>query len=173
MKTELAPDDETTRLHSSLVPHTFQQSFRITASASDVWHWLNDPHTFIDSQVPPYRVEFLPQRFEVGVHNNHHGPGLNLPAVITAMDKPNYREMQYLYGSYVLSLRCIRPTKLGFSLHAEAEGITLLTLELCSWVHPWVYRVWSIAQSIFWGLFGMGLNRQIRRHSMGRKHGDG
>ena len=173
MKTELAPDDETIRLHSSLASHTFQRSFRVTASASAVWYWLNDPHTFIDSQVPPYRVEFLPKRFEVGVHTNHHGPGLNLPAVITAMDNHTYREMKYLYGSYVLSLRCIRPARLIFSLEVETEDITRLNLELHSWVHPWISRIWSVAQSIFWGLFGAGLNRQIRRHSKRKKHGNG
>jgi len=144
--------------------HTFTLDFSVDSSVKDVWRWLNDPRTFIDGQLPPYRVEFLPERFEVGVINNHHGPGLNLPAVITVMDAPKYREMQYLYGSYVASLRLIRPTALKFWLEEPSVNTCILRVELASWVHPWMASVWTIGQSFFWRLFGVSISRQVAAH---------
>ena len=149
----------------SLIRHSFQRVFSVNSNTDDVWRWINDPRTFIDAQLPPYRVEFIPERFEVGVLNNHHGPGLNLPAVITVMQEPEYREMRYLYGSYVISPRIIRPTLIQFWLDPTNDGATQLRLVLQSWVHPWVSGLWTAFQKLFWCAFALTINRDVARHA--------
>ena len=148
-----------------MMSHSFAMRFNLRSPVRDVWRWLNDPRTFIDGQLPPYRVEFLPERFEVGVLNNHHGPSLNLPAIISVMEEPQYREMRYLYGSYIGSIRLIRPTTLKFWLEKTSTHESILKVELISWVHPWVSRIWTIGQAIFWRLFGYAINRQVASHT--------
>ena len=130
---------------------------------SAVWDWLNRMETFTKSQVFPYRVEFVEQNgapeFCVGTYNNHHGPLLNLPAMITVMDKPHYREMQYLYGSYVLTFRWIRPTALKFTLK-EAGEKTEVTVELLAQTKPFIKGIWEWFNRLFWKkLFGWSLRR--------------
>ena len=144
--------------------HSYQRSFTVEYPIENVWYWLNDPQTFINSQFPPYRVEFMQDTFEVGVLNNHHGPGLNLPAVITVMEAPVLRDMQYLYGSYVISLRMIRPTFIRFELQSIDAGRTDIQLTLSSWVHPLLYRLWTMAQSLFWRGFGWSATAGVRAH---------
>ena len=149
----------------ALIKHSFQRSFLVNSDTLDVWRWINNPRTFIDAQLPPYRVEFVPERFEVGVLNNHHGPGLNLPAVITVMEEPKYREMRYLYGSYVISPRIIRPTLIQFWLKPTDNGATQLRLVLQSWVHPWLSGPWTAFQKLFWCGFSLTINRGVARHA--------
>ncbi|MEE2904347.1 MAG: hypothetical protein VYC39_18605 [Myxococcota bacterium] len=151
-----------------LVSADFHHKFQVKAAKHEVWAWLNDPRTFIDKQPPPYRVEFIPEKFDVGVFNNHHGPFLNLPAVITAMEGNDYREMRYLYGSFVLGLRLIRPTAIKFWLVHTHEGGTELQLALESLVHPWIRTPWLFAQKIFWKSFGATIERGIQQRSKER-----
>lgn len=136
--------------------HTFDRSFRVNRPIYTVWAWLNRTETFTQGQIPPYRVEFIPDRFEVGVLTSHHGPGLNFSGVITTMDAPHYRELQYFYGSYALSLRWIRPTGLEFWLEAHGEE-TVVKLRVTSWVRAGLSRLWSFGQRLFWPVFGLAL----------------
>ena len=83
----------------------------------------------------PCRI--LTGAFRVGVLNNHHGPSLNLPAQSPRWKNRN-TEKWYLYGSYIGSIRLIRPTTLKFWLETTSMQ-SILKIELISWVHPWVY----------------------------------
>jgi hypothetical protein len=65
-----------------LVDHAFEKTFFVGRPIGRVWAWLNDPATFVDGQVWPYRVEFVDGGFEPGVLNVHHGPFLNAAGVI-------------------------------------------------------------------------------------------
>ena len=61
------------------VAHVFEHRWTIGRPRAAVWEWLCDPATFIDGQIPPYRVEFLSGAtgstgFEPGVYNAHVGP---------------------------------------------------------------------------------------------------
>ena len=67
--------------------HEFTKSYETPYQESEIWKWLNDPKTFIDTQIWPFRVEFIRNEhqkhdFEEGVLNSHHGPGLSLAGKI-------------------------------------------------------------------------------------------
>ena len=121
-----------------------------------VWHYLNRIDTFTKGQIPPYRVEFLPKKgettpsFSVGTYNNHHGPFLNLPAVITNIQQPMHREMQYLYGSYVGSFYLVRPTSLLLTFVKVDRDHTLVILEINSHIRPWLKNIWERCNAILW-----------------------
>lgn len=97
------------------VEHAYQKTFLMGHPVGRVWAWLNDPATFVDGQVRPYRVEFVDGGFEPGVLNVHHGPFLNAAGAIGEVrgpgERPAYRDLKYFYGSYALSLRLARPTR--------------------------------------------------------------
>ena len=64
------------------VNHVYRKSFTTPHRISQVWTWLNDPATFTEGQVWPYRVEFVDGGFEPGVLNVHHGPLINFAGAI-------------------------------------------------------------------------------------------
>ena len=127
-------------------------------SIEKTWDWLNRKETFTQGQIPPYRVEFVASdsnktaEFEEGCYNNHHGPFLHLPAQITVMNPHEYREMQYLYGSYVLSFRLIRPTALKFFLSAHEQGC-MVQVVLEAQIRPFIRRLWEGTNQVFWTRF--------------------
>lgn len=108
------------------VGHAYQKTFFVDHPIERVWPWLNDPATFVDGQVWPFRVEFVNGGFEPGVLNVHHGPFLNAAGVVGEVrgpgDEPAYRELKYFYGSYALSPRLARPTRLQFWTEEGAGG---------------------------------------------------
>ena len=124
-------------------------------SIEETWAWLNKKETFTKGQIPPYRVEFVssdpntPAEFEEGCYNNHHGPFLHLPAQITVMKPCEYREMQYLYGSYVFSFRLIRPTALKFYLQPQEKGCSVEVV-LESQTRPFLQGIWERSNLFFW-----------------------
>lgn len=146
----------------NFTPHAMKRSIVVGAPREAVWGWLCDPQTFTRGNLPPWRVEFLPaveggpSDFTPGVYTNHHGPLMNLPSVITAVRRPEYRAMDYLYGSAIITLRMIRPTRLQFWL-AEVEGGTEVTVQLDSLVHRWWGWFWTLAQVPFWWSFLLGM----------------
>jgi hypothetical protein len=118
-----------------------------------VWAWLSRKDTFTRGQIPPYRVEFMGDEEDVsfgqGNYNNHHGPFLHLPAYVTIMNAPTFREMQYLYGSYVLSYRLIRPISLTMSVEADGDS-TKVIVELRAYTRPLVQSIWESLNRVFW-----------------------
>ncbi|MFM1847401.1 MAG: hypothetical protein RL417_875 [Pseudomonadota bacterium] len=143
-------------------PHVVKRSVTVSAPREKVWGWLCNPDTFTKGNLPPWRVEFLPVTeggpadFTPGVYTNHHGPFMNLPSIITEVRAPEYRSMDYLYGSSIITLRMIRPTRLQFWLE-EKNGTTTVTLQLDSLVHRWWGWLWTGAQSVFWWSFLLGI----------------
>ena len=141
------------------VENVHLSQFRIAAPWRRVWEWLETPETFSEGQIWPYRVDFLapdeasPAGFHEGGLNIHHGPFLSLPGrldTIEESDRGGYRSLSYLYGSYVLSLRLIRPTRLEFWVEDEGAACTLVRLRLSSDVHPVIETPWSRLQGVFW-----------------------
>ena len=147
--------------------HCFETRFRIGASAERVWAWLEDPRTFVDGQVWPFRVEFLSTEpgvapgFSVGGLNIHHGPLLCLAGQLTEIEEGAYRSLHYLYGSHVLSLRFVRPTRLEFWVDAAENDSTEVRLRLESHVRGGCERIWTRLQSLFWGRFPRFMSRGI------------
>jgi hypothetical protein len=141
------------------VPHTHRFTVRSAKSRAEIWSWLNTPETFTQNQVWPYRVEFVSPvenqeaDFLEGVLNVHHGPLLNFAGVLTKIEPESYRDLQYYYGSYALSMRWIRPTRLQFWLEDDPDGGTILTGQIDSYVKPFMKGFWSFAQKLFWGQF--------------------
>lgn len=149
------------------VDHAYERAFEIDAPREAVWRWLETPETFTESQVWPYRVEFLsddPQvapGFEVGGINIHHGPGLDLAATLTEIREGEYRDMHYFYGSHVLGLRFLRPTRLRFWVEDAPGGATRVRLRLDSYAHRRLARLWGLAQRIFWSRFPRWMRRSL------------
>ncbi len=140
--------------------HTFSFTVEVPGEREEVWKWLNTTETFTKGQIWPYRVEFvspdpqhIPANFTVGVFNVHHGPFLNFAGVLTEIDAPHYRDLQYVYGSYAITQRWIRPTRLQFWLESLPEGGTKVNCQVDSYVKPFMGKFWTFAQKLFWGQF--------------------
>lgn len=147
--------------------HSYKRSYTIKYSEGQVWQWLNNPDTFKNNQVWPYRVVFTRTEsqkhdFEEGVFNSHHGPLMSFTGVIGEV-KPSYRDLKYLYGSYFLSFRWIRPQRLQFWTEPQEDGHTTLTMQLDSYVKPSFYNFWNWGQGLFWGRFGRWANKSIAK----------
>jgi len=152
------------------VENVHESHFRIAAPWTRVWQWLETPETFSDGQVWPYRVDFLapdpssPAGFHEGGLNIHHGPFLSLPGRLDTIEESDdraYRSLSYLYGSYVLSLRLIRPTRLEFWVEEEADARTLVRVRLSSDVHPVIETPWSRLQGVFWSRLGRWMAKAL------------
>ena len=145
---------------AGFVPHAYRRAFHVPYSEDRVWNWLNDPATFTEGQVWPFRVEFVDGGFEPGVLNVHHGPLLNFAGAIGEVREPDagvvgYRDLKYFYGSYAISPRLVRPTRLQFWVdprEGSDEG-TLLTLQVDSLVRGWFTKPWDLSQRVFWQRF--------------------
>ncbi|MEQ8769212.1 MAG: hypothetical protein RIB60_01745 [Phycisphaerales bacterium] len=123
----------------------------------------------------PYRVEFVDGTgidggggFEPGVLNIHHGPFLHCAGVISEVDDgPDglgaFRDLQYFYGAFILSPRLIRPRRLRFWVEDSGDRACALRLQIDCDVKPWVHRLWTRAQTVFWGSFMRSAERHVRR----------
>ncbi len=155
--------------------HSYHKTFRCKFPLAVVWAYFNRTKTFTQGQPPFFFVEFVspeagkPANFRPGVMNTHHGFFLHLPAVITLVEAKKRRHMAYLYGAWVLNFRLLRPTALNFEFQQTREGETLVHLELNSWVRPWFSGIWNLGLRAFWGMFGLGLNREIHRYLRAKK----
>jgi hypothetical protein len=134
--------------------HVFEKFFPIRAEKLDgIWQSLNLRESFVKGQVFPYRVEFdSPTQegpFQEGELNIHHGPFLSVHGIIGKVQK-DYRDLQYFYGSYVLSFRFIRPVRLEF--FREDKGIRL---KLQSYTRPWILPIWNAGNALFWKFLGI------------------
>jgi len=104
--------------------------------------------------------------FEPGVLNVHHGPFLNAAGVIGEVRNPGegrvaFRDLQYFYGSYAISPRIVRPTRLRFWAE-ESGGGTAVTLQLDSLARRPFARPWSAAQRVFWSRFPCWMDSALR-----------
>ena len=117
------------------------------------WSQLQKRETFVDGQLFPYKVEFAAESqkgdFKSGELNIHHGPLLSVHGVIGEITD-SYRDLKYFYGSYVLSFRLIRPTRLEFF----RDGDTL-SLKIHCFVKPWFRGIWEWGNNLFWKYFGV------------------
>ena len=121
-----------------------------------IWEWLSRKVTFTKGQIPPYRVEFFDEEdpfFHEGTFNNHHGPFLHLPAYVTKMKNQEFREMRYLYGSYVLGFGMIRPTYLKIYLEDTSHNQTKVCIELHAHVRPVIKKIWEVLNRFFWNRY--------------------
>ncbi len=141
------------------VNNIFTFSFDLKASEASVWQWLNDTKTFTDTQYWPYRVEFyspdsekIPTGFNEGVLTNHHGPFINFAGQLVKVEKNKYRDLQYVYGSYALSFRWIRPYRLEFKTETTGDKTTITGILSC-YVKPSFDKLWTKAQGMFWSNF--------------------
>jgi hypothetical protein len=144
-----------------------ERSWRLAQAPAAVWEWLCDPTTFTDSQVPPWRVEFLdpssgePAAFAPGVLTTHHGPLLHFCGVIGEVDAPRYRDLQYTYGAYAISLRLFRPVRLEFWLDGPTPDTTLLRLRVTTDVRAGLQPLWRFGNRLFWARFGRWASRGV------------
>ncbi len=153
--------------------HVYERSFVVSAPRQAAWAWLEDPATFVDNQIWPFRVEFVsadpgvPPGFHVGGLNVHHGPLLCFAGILTEIREGAYRDLRYFYGSYALSLRLIRPTRLEFWLEDAGEGETRVRLRVTSLVRGWLAGTWTVAQRVFWRRFPRWMARSLGARVIG------
>ena len=129
----------------------FEKEFILKSKQEESWKRLQQRETFVDAQIPPFRVEFDNKDQKGGFQeeelNIHHGPFLHLPAVVGKVSK-EYRDLKYLYGAYVISFRLIRPVRLEFFNREKS-----IKLRLESYVHPRLKIFWPQMNKIFWLFF--------------------
>jgi hypothetical protein len=140
--------------------HQHVQRFVTPAERDRVWAWLVDPATFTDTQIPPWRVEFLGGGFDEGVVTTHHGPGLHLPGVLAEIRDGEYRDLQYLYGAWAVSFRLLRPTRLQIAV-ADDPGGTEVEVRIDAHVHPRMVRLRAASQRLFWRRFETWTGRTV------------
>ncbi|MEM6325537.1 MAG: hypothetical protein AAF791_00330 [Bacteroidota bacterium] len=157
--------------------HAFEQTDHVPHPREAVWVWLNDPATFVEGQVPPFRVEFVapdgtPGDFREGVFTAHHGPGMLFAGVLGEQRDPApgqtaYRDLRYGYGSYALSLRLARPVRLQFWADEAGPEATTVRVRLDAHVAAAFVPAWTAAMRVFWGGFGRALDRQVAQRARG------
>ncbi len=147
----------------------YERIWTIGFPRSEVWGWLCDPATFVDGQIPPFRVEFLPDadgpgEFREGVYNSHVGPLMCFAGVLGEIREPEYRDLQYCYGSYALSHALFRPTRLEFWVDETGPSTSTLRLRLTTHVRQGrAERLWGFMMSVFWKRFGSWCERDLGR----------
>ena len=145
-----------TQCPKKFVTDKFEFKFKLSEeNMNDLWNTLNRRETFVEGQIFPYQVEFESGKdsgfFEEAELNIHHGPLLSVHGAIGTSSE-SYRSLDYFYGSYVLSFRWIRPTKLEFFRNGSE-----LKVQLTSFVVPWMQPLWNLGNKMFWKLFNMQL----------------
>ena len=152
-----------------LVLSSFVKSFVIKFPINRCWLVLNSMETFTKHQVFPYRVEFLDSKggshFSPGVWTNHHGPLLNVCGQIGEMTPNQYRDLNYSYGSYILSFRLIRPVRLQFFFEEDGEH-TVIRVHFDCYVRSWLEPLWHLLLSVFWRLFVFSLSRTLSNYKI-------
>ncbi len=150
---------------AGFVSHVYRRTFRVPHPVGRVWGWLNDPATFVEGQVWPFRVEFVDGGFEPGVLNVHHGPFMSFAGAIGEVsepeDGPAYRDLKYFYGSYAISPRLVRPTRLQFWTERSGEGAAV-TLQVDSFVRRRFAWPWDLLQRGFWSWFPRWMESALR-----------
>ena len=154
-----------TPLAEGFAQHSYERTFEVAAARAEVWAWLNDPETFVRGQPWPYFVEFVGGGFEPGVQNTHTGPLLHCCGVIGEVRAPEYRDLRYHYGAYVLGMRWIRPTRLQFWLDEPKAGSTAVRVRLDSQCRPWIRRLWTLGHRCCWSLFGWSIRRGLKQRA--------
>ena len=152
---------------AGFVRNVYEHRWEIGRPRSAVWSWLCDPSTFMDGQLPPFRVEFLTNPagesgFAEGVYNAHVGPFMSFSGVLGKIERERYRDLQYFYGSYAISHALFRPTRLQFWVEdGTVEGTTSMRLQLDADVRRSADKVWTRGMSLFWRRFGSWCERGI------------
>ncbi len=132
--------------------HQHVQRFVTPAPRARVWAWLVDPATFTDTQIPPWRVEFLGGGFDEGVVTTHHGPGLHLPGVICRDPRGRVPRPAVPLRRLGRLVPLLRPTRLQIAV-ADAPGGTEVEVRIDAHVHPRMLRLWALSQRLFWRRF--------------------
>lgn len=150
------------------VEHAYRKSFPMPYPIERVWEWLNDPATFTEGQVWPFRVEFVDGGFEPGVSNVHHGPFMNFAGAIGEVRGPDtvpggvaYRDLRYFYSSYAISPRLARPMRLQFWVERSGGG-SVVTPRVDSLVRGPFAGACILAQRVFWSRFPRWMDSSLR-----------
>ncbi len=141
------------------IVHEFNRDFHASDEKLQLfWNKLLKRETFTRGQIFPYRVEFSENaqagNMISGELNIHHGPFLSAHGAVGEISK-NYRNLNYFYGSYVLSFRLIRLVQLEFFKEDQ-----FIKLKFKVYLRPWFAPVWEFSNRILWSFFGMSMFRK-------------
>jgi len=127
----------------------FQSSHNCINDIQKCWDYLCSPNTFKGSFWNFSKVEFVNPKnpsdlFSEGAYTNHHGPLLSANGIISKIEKPFYRKMDYFYGSYIGTFRLFRPVELIFTFK-KVEQATLVETKITFFVHQkipkWIAKI--------------------------------
>ncbi len=145
-------------LPQSFRTHVYEISFTLPISQTESFEWLLKKKTFSSGQLPPYKVEFLPENkdplMKEGDYTNHHGPWIQFAGVMTKISS-EYRRLDYLYGSYALTFRLIRPLCLEVWTHDLGSNKSKVTLKLTTGVRNFFVPIWNLLMNFFWPQFAL------------------
>ncbi len=151
-------------LPSHFKKNVYEISFKLPITQKKAYEWLLKKTTFTRGQLPPYKVEFIPESSDpfmrLGDFTNHHGPLIQFAGVMTEITS-SYRRLDYLYGSYALSFRLIRPMCLEVwvdevdSTSATEKSKALVKLKLTTGVHKYFNLIWTGLMKFFWPQFAI------------------
>lgn len=159
MLTKLAPQF----LAKNFEIDVFEKELYINKPRETVFRFFCSTTTFVKFQLPPYRAEFTsphPDKtniFETGVQTLHHGPLMCFAGIIGEIKLPQYRDLQYYYGSYVISLRLVRPLRFEMWFEEVNTHRTLIKFKINWQVRKGFKSVWKLLQNIFFFQFSMGI----------------
>lgn len=142
----------------------------ITTPIQSCWEFLCSMDTFKQPWWSLAKVEFITPgnskpTFSAGTFTNHHGPLLSANGIISKMDAPHYRDMDYFYGSYIFSFRFFRPTRLQFWL-SENNNETTINTAITFYIHGSIPR-WAEALMTFnWRLMMRALIKTCRKKAL-------
>ena len=132
----------------------------IARPRAELWAWLDDPATFAEGQVAPYRTEFVENEdgeggFAEGAYHGQVGPLMSLTGVLGAVEPDRYRDQQYFFGSYIASRSLFRPTRLQFWLDdGPGANCTVLRVRLDAHIRRRAQGTWERMMRSFWTRFG-------------------
>ena len=112
----------------------FQSSHNCINDIQKCWDYLCSPNTFQGSFWNFSKVEFVNPKnpsdlFSEGAYTNHHGPLLSANGIISKIEKPFFRKMDYFYGSYIGTFRLFRPVELIFTFKEDEKARKILERE--------------------------------------------
>ena len=85
---------------------------------------------------------------------------MNFAGVIGEVREREYRDLKYFYGSYALSPRFARPTRLQFWIRPSPGG-TEVSLRVDSLVRRRFLGLWDFGQDVFWRRFPRWMERAL------------
>ena len=132
----------------------FTSSHVCQNSITTCWDYVSNMNTFQGSFWNLSKVEYVTPgqdhpSFCEGTYTNHHGPLLSANGILSTVQAPTYRKMDYFYGSYIFTFRLFRPVALIFELNESGES-TQINTEITFFIHKRIPNFIHSLMGVVW-----------------------